>query len=600
MTARRIGLQLVCIGMALLVASCTPPSPETSTDTPPLALPTSILGFTDVTAEAGIDFVHDNGASARRFLPETMGSGVAFFDVDGDDLPDLFFVAGVSVDSALGSRSDGPSTPPDTRPAGRLYRNLGNGSFEDITDGAGIGSAFLAMGTAIGDVDNDGWIDLFVSGVGDQRLYRNLGEGRFEDITERSGLGMKPGTDDVGFGSSAAFFDADRDGDLDLVVGRYVPWSPSTDRRCRPDGEHQTYCTPEVYDSAPNVFYRNLGNGAFADSSRESGLADPAGKTLGLAVVDVNRDGWPDLAVANDTDRNHLFINDGHGGFDEMGIEHGLAFSVSGATRGAMGIDAGDLDEDGLVDLAIGNFAQEMTALYLGTPAGLFRDEAAQLGIGIPSLMQVVFGTRILDLDLDGHLDLAFASGHIEPEIDSYQSVLSYRQPLGIYRNTATDGTTGSFIQVQSEAGPLAANWVGRGLASADFDGDGDLDLVLTQNGDSARLLRNDLRSNPLQTTSAAPHWLRLRLVGSQSPRTPYMTRVTAIVGEHRLERWLGSGHSYLSASEPVVTFGLGTIDAIDRLEIEWPSGQIQSVPSPLLTQLLVVEESSADPTEAP
>jgi hypothetical protein len=262
-----------------------------------------------------------------------------------------------------------------------------------------------------------------------------------------------------------------------------------------------------------------------------------------------------------------------------------------------MGIDAADLNDDGLVDLAIGNFAQEMTALYLGTPSGLFRDEAAQLGIGLPSLMQVVFGTRILDLDLDGRLDLAFASGHIEPEIASYQSALSYRQPLGIYRNVGSAESAGSFEQIHSETGPLAATWVGRGLASADYDGDGDLDLVLTQNGDSARLLRNDLNS-----ASATPHWLRVRLIGSgsQSSRTPYGSRVTAIIGERRLERWLGSGHSYLSASEPVVTFGLGTYQAIDRLEIEWPSGQVQNVPSPALDQLIVVEEPSTSPTETP
>jgi hypothetical protein len=294
-----------------------------------------------------------------------------------------------------------------------------------------------------------------------------------------------------------------------------------------------------------------------------------------------------------------------------MGIEYGLAFSVSGATRGAMGIDAGDLNGDGLVDLAIGNFAQEMIALYLGTPAGLFRDAAAQLGVGIPSLMQVVFGTKILDLDLDGHLDLAFVSGHIEPEIASYQSILAYRQPLGIYRNAARDDTMSNFVQVVSEAGPLASTWVGRGLASADFDGDGDLDLVLTQNGDSARLLRNDLNSSAGASSSNAsrapasssapkktsPNWLRVRLEGSRSPRTPYGARVTAIVGDRRLERWLGSGSSYLSASEPVVTFGLAALAAIDRLEIEWPSGQVQSVPSPSINRLLIVKESPTGPT---
>lgn len=580
---RRLPLLLLaaCAGLAACREADQPPAETARAEetTPPIR-------FTDVTATSGLAFVHDNGRSTERYLPETMGAGVAFFDFDGDDRPDLFFADGVAVATAARGGA--------TKPAGRLYRNRGDGTFEDVTEGAGLGSAFLAMGTAVGDYDNDGRTDLFVSGVGAQRLYRNLGGGRFEDATASAGLTLLWQGDDVGFGSSAAFFDADLDGRLDLLVGRYVPWSPSTDVRCSPDGVHHTYCTPEVYRSAENVFYRNLGNGRFVDATRTAGLDQPAGKTLGLAVFDANRDGWPDVAVANDTDRNHLFLNRGDGTFDEVGLESGLALSVSGATRGAMGIDAGDLNGDGVTDLAIGNFAQEMSAVYLGTSGGLFRDEAARLGVGLPSLMQVAFGTLLIDLDLDGRLDLVLANGHIEPEIAEYQSVQHYRQPLGVYRSTAQepDGDS-ALVQVRATTGPLAEDWVGRGLAAADFDGDGDLDLALTQNGDSARLLRND--STPAPPGPAEPiaraHWLRVRLVGTASNRSGYGARLTLVAGEERIESELESGRSYLSAVEPIVTFGLGGLARVDRLEIRWPSGAQQFVPSPTLDQLLTVTE---------
>jgi enediyne biosynthesis protein E4 len=556
-----------------------PQTAEAEETTPPIR-------FTDVTTTAGLSFVHENGSSTERYLPETMGAGVAFFDFDGDDRPDLFFADGVAVTTA--ARGGG------AKPAGRLYRNRGDGTFEDVTEGAGLGSAFLAMGTAVGDFDNDGRTDLFVSGVGAQRLYRNLGGGEFEDATASAGLTLAWQGDDVGFGSSAAFFDADLDGNLDLLVGRYVRWSPSTDVRCSPDGVHHTYCTPEVYRSAENVFYRNLGDGRFVEATRAAGLDQPAGKTLGLAVFDANRDGWPDVAVANDTDRNHLFLNRGDGTFDEVGLERGLALSVSGATRGAMGIDAGDLDGDGITDLAIGNFAQEMSAVYLGTSGGLFRDDAARLGVGLPSLMQVAFGTLLIDLDLDGRLDLVLANGHIEPEIAQYQSVQHYRQPLGVYRSTVQESNGESvLVQVKATTGPLAENWVGRGLAAADFDGDGDLDLALTQNGDSARLLRNDsspAAPGPGRRTGPA-NWLRVRLVGTASNGSGFGALLTVVAGERRIESALDSGRSYLSAVEPIVTFGLGGLDSVDQLEVRWPSGVRQIVAAPALHQLLIVTE---------
>lgn len=554
------------------------------------------ISLADVTAESGIAFSHQSFATEQRFLPETMGAGVAVFDMDGDALPDLFFVDGAPVSSLTLAASG-------ERPAGAVYRNLGGEGtirFEDVTASAGLGDAFLGMGTAVGDVDNDGRTDLFVSGVGTQRLYRNVSDGegsiRFEDVTERSGLRLRATPDDVGFGSSAAFLDADGDGRLDLYVGRYVPWSPAGDVRCSPDGRRHTYCTPEVYPSAPNVFYRNLGTNdrpgddgvpRFEEQTTAWGLHQPAGKTLGVAVLDHDGDegpgdGRPDLAVANDTDRNHLFVQSRPGRYEEVGVGSGMAYSVSGATRGAMGIDVGDIDGDGLADLAVGNFAQEMTALYAAQSGGLFRDEAASLGIGLPSLMQVAFGTLLVDLDLDGHLDLLLANGHIEPEIRQYQSVQAYAQPLGVYRNLGDDA---GFEQITADSGPLAESWVARGLAVGDLDQDGDLDLVLTQNGRPARILRND---------GPRGSWLRLRLEGTASNRTGYGAVVEATAGGRVQRRYFGSGRSYLSASEPVLTFGLGDAESVERVEVTWPSGRVQTVESATVNEVLVVREPDA------
>jgi hypothetical protein len=554
----------------VLATGCLSP-PEAEEVPPRRSVEAAGSPFTDVTEEAGIRFVHHSGASERRYLPETMGAGVAFFDYDGDDRPDLYFPDGRSI-----------ADPEGEPPSPALYRNLGDGRFEEVTAAAGLDLPFYGLGTAVGDADDDGDLDLFVSGLDGDRFFRNVsvetgaaetGASRFVDATAEAGLDAR------GFGSSAAFLDYDRDGRLDLFVGRYVTWSRSADVRCSPDGDHATYCTPEVYPPASNLLYRSLGDGRYAEVGRTAGVQRPWGKTLGVVPVDHDGDGWPDLAVANDTVRNFLFVNQGDGTFREEGVEVGLAFSFSGATRGAMGIDAGDLAGSGRPDLVIGNFSQEMSAVYRATGRGLYVDEAAQLGIGVPTLMTLAFGTLVFDYDLDGWLDVLFANGHIEPEIGRFQSLQSYAQPLHLFRNL---GSEEGFEQVTLESGPLAEKWVGRGLATADYDGDGDLDVILTQNGRPARLLRND---------SPPRSWLRVKLVGRASNRTGYGARVTAVAGDRRLVRTLNSGRSYLSASEPIVTFGLGDLQEVDRLEITWPSGTVQIVPDPPLRQLLEIEE---------
>jgi hypothetical protein len=514
-----------------------------------------------------VRFKHFNDASAHRYLPETMGAGAAFLDYDNDGRPDLYLVNGAPI---AGDRSRSRS--------GSLYRNLDGTRFEDVTRAAGLTEPLYGMGAAAGDFDNDGNIDLFVTGLDGDRLYRNRGDGSFEDLTRIMGL------TNAGFSSSAVFVDYDRDGYLDLLVGRYVQWSLQTDTMCSLDGTQRMYCTPEKYPGQTNRLYRNLGGRRFQDVTRPSGIFHPEGKTLGVVVLDHNRDGWPDLAVANDTVRNFLFVNNRDGTFSEIGVITGMAYSESGATRGGMGIDAGDVDGDGFTDIAVGNFSQEMSALYRASEKGFYVDDAAPAGVGIPTLMTLAFGTLLMDFDNDGWLDLVIANGHIEPEIGKLHSTQSYAQPPQFFQNLGK----GQFKLVAGSKGsPFETPLVGRGLASADIDGDGDLDLVITQNGRNAVLLRNN----------ATPRsWIRVQLSGRASNRNGYGTVVRAVAGQQSWTRMLVSGRSYLSACEPVLTFGLGNAARLDRLEISWPSGIRQILEHPPLNTLIKIEEPAGTP----
>ena len=507
------------------------------------------IQFTDVTKSAGINFVHYNGAFGKRYLPETLGPGVAFIDYDSDGWQDLIFTNGMDWPG----QHRRTSTP-------HLFRNNHNGTFTDVTHAAGLDVELYAMGIAVGDFDNDGEDDLFITAVGQSRLFRNK-KGVFTDVTRDAGLA---GPNE--FSTSAAWVDFDRDGNLDLVVGNYVQWTPQTDIFCTLDGTNKSYCTPESYKGASPQLWRNLGNGKFEDVTSKAGLLNTTSKTLGIAVLDVNQDLWPDLLFANDTQPNRLYLNNGQGAFTERGVPSGIAFSEEGIARAGMGVDAADYDRSGYPSVLITNFANQMLALYHNEGNGLFVDEAPRSPIGRASLLTLGFGCFFFDYDLDGWLDIFVANGHIEKDIERIQPRIKYAQPPHMFRNNGK----GTFAEVtQSLGGAMMQPRVGRAAAYGDFDNDGDLDIVMTTNGGPAVLLRNDGVTN---------HSLRIRLEGTRSNRDGFGAVVRVTAGGETQSQMLRSGSSYLSQSERILTFGLGTRTQADAVEIRWPSGQVDKM----------------------
>jgi hypothetical protein len=505
---------------------------------------TATLRFTDVTAAAGITFVHESGRAGAKLLPETMGAGVALFDYDGDGWLDLLFVNGRAW------KDDGRSTTP------ALYRNRGDGTFADVTRGSGLDVELYGMGAAVADFDADGDADVYLTALEGDRLFRNGGDGTFTDVTAAAGIANRD------FGTSAAWLDVDRDGDLDLFVANYVRWSVETDQRCSLDGRTRSYCTPEVYPGVASRLFRNRGDGSFEDVSAAAGIADPSAKALGVAVLDFDGDRWPDLFVANDTRPNQLFRNRGDGSFVDVALEAGVAFSEEGQARGAMGAAAGDWDRSGRAHLLVGNFSSEMAALYRNEGEGLFRDVARASPLGPATLPTLAFGALLFDHDLDGWLDALLANGHIEETIQRVQPAIPYAQPTQLFRNQG-----GRFMLANDTVGPdLGTPRVARGAAYGDVDGDGDLDLALTTNHGPAVLLRND--------GGDANRWLRVRARGTGGNRDGLGT----VVRLHRAggAQWavVHSGSSYCSASEPQVTLGLGDDQRVETVEVEWPGGR--------------------------
>jgi enediyne biosynthesis protein E4 len=521
--------------------------------------------FVDVTEQAGIRFQHVNGAFGKKYLPETMGSGCAFFDFDSDGDQDILLVNATTWPG-----------PPAGRPAtSALYRNRGGGTFDDVTKDSGFDRSVYGMGVAVGDYDADGDPDVYLTALGPNVLFRNDGSGKFTDVTETAGVG------DNGFGASATWLDYDRDSDLDLFLLNYVQWSKEKDIYCSLDGKTKSYCTPESYEGASPVLFRNDGKGTFTDVTREANLWNPRGKGLGVAVLDFDQDGHLDLAIANDTQPNSLYRNDGKGRFTDVGVLAGIAFSESGVARGAMGIDAGDYDGSGRQSLVIGNFSNEMIALYHNEGRGFFIDAAPVSEVGRASLLTLAFGAFFFDFDLDGLLDIFVANGHVENDIQAVQQRVTYAQPPHLFRNLGQ----GRFRDVAKEVGPeLGRPVVARGAAQGDIDSDGDLDLLLTTNGGRAYLYRNDLE--------APASWVGFRLKGTASNREGIGALIRLTAGGKTQTSMVKSATGYLSQNQLPVVFGLGRSTSVEKVEILWPSGATQSVPRPAPGQIHLVEET--------
>jgi hypothetical protein len=520
--------------------------------------------FNDVTAQAGIKFVHNSGRAGQKFLPETVGSGVAWFDADGDGWPDILLI------------NSKDWTPRGRKSLPALYRNNHDGTFTDVTAGSGLDVEMYGIGVAIGDYDNDGRDDVYITAIEGDRLFHNEGHFKFRDVTKESGI------NNANFGTSAAWVDYDRDGKLDLFVANYVQWTAKGDRWCSLDGATKSYCTPETYKGIASKLYRNLGNGRFEDVSRKAGVADPKSKSLGITVLDYDGDGWPDLFVSNDTQANKLYRNNRNGTFTEEGVAAGVAFGEDGTARGAMGVDAADYDRSGRPHLLVGNFSNQMLGLYHNEGTGLFVDVAPSSTVGRSSLLTLTFGAFFFDYDLDGYPDIFAANGHIEEQIGRVQPKIQYQEPPLLFRNLGK----GQFENVTSKMGaafnrPIVA----RGAAYADYDHDGDLDILVTTNDGPAYLFRNDGGNRN--------HWISVRLVGRKSNRDGIGAVVRVASKSGKQWNMVRSGSSYCSQSDLALTFGLGSDTALDAIEIEWPSGEKQKLGGVAANQFLTIDETA-------
>ena len=517
--------------------------------------------FTDVTAQAGIHFTHNAGRTGRKYLPETLGAGAAFFDADGDGWADILLINGKDF------------TPHGRRTTAALYRNNRNRTFTDVTAGSGLDIEIYGMGVAIGDFDNDGRDDVYITALDGDHLFHNEGNFKFRDVTKAAGI------QNANFGASAAWLDYDRDGKLDLFVANYVQWTEKGDLRCSLDGATKSYCTPESYKGTRSRLYHNLGGGRFEEVAERAGLGDPTSKSLGVTILDFNGDGWPDIFVANDTQPNKLYRNLGNGTFKEEGMTAGVAYGEDGVARGAMGADAADYDRSGRPHLLVGNFSNQMLGLYHNEGNGLFVDEAPSSTVGRASLLSLSFGVFFFDYDLDGYPDIFAANGHIEDEIGRVQPKVAYRELPLLFRNLGNH----KFENVSGQLGPAFAQpMVARGAAYADFDHDGDLDLLITNNNGPAYLLRHDGGNRN--------HWLSVRLAGTKSNRDGIGAVVHVESAGGKQWNMVRSGSSYCSQSDLALTFGLGK-DSTANLEITWPSGAQQRFQNVAANQRVLIDE---------
>jgi hypothetical protein len=522
--------------------------------------------FSNIAEKAGIHFKHENGASPQKYLPETMGSGGLFFDYNNDGWLDVFLVNGgsfVDKQAAAAARH-------------RLYRNTGGGKFEDVTESSGIGISGFGMGACAADYDNDGWTDLYVTAVGGNKLYHNNGDGTFTDVTRAAGVGAGM------WSASCAFGDIDNDGYVDLYVTRYVDFTVENNKLCNMVDQQLAYCHPNVYHPLPDILYRNNGDGTFTDVSLESGIGKVKGNGLGVVFGDYDDDGWVDIFVANDSTPNFLFHNKGKGVFEEVGLRAGVAVSASGKPLAGMGTDMGDVDGDGLLDIFVTNLAQQTHNLYRNLGKGLFDDITFKSGVGRLTLPFVGFGAAFLDYDNNMVLDLAIACGDVIDNVGLLHDQATYEQPHLLLRN---DGS-GRFTNVGPESGPgFAVKKPSRGLAVGDIDNDGDLDILITNVGQTAELLRNDggNRSNSLL----------VRTIGTKSNRGGIGARLKLTVSGKVLRRDVKAGSSYLAQNDPRVHFGMGKSPRAERLEILWPSGVVDEVRDIDANQIITVREGA-------
>ena len=526
--------------------------------------PSANIRFVNVANQAGIHFSHYNGAAGKKWLPETIGSGCAFVDLDNDGWADILLLNGKDW------------TPRGTRHLPAFYRNNRNGTFTDATKGSGLDVEMYANGVAVADYDNDGLPDIYITALDGDHLFHNEGQGHFKDATAASGI------HNANFGTSAAWFDYDRDGKADLIVANYVQWSAPKDVHCSMDGKTKSYCTPESYKGESVKLYRNLGGGRFQDVAKSAGLENGSSKSLGIVVFDYNGDGWPDLFIANDTQPNKLYRNNKNGTFTEGGIEAGLGYGEDGTARGAMGADAADYDRSGHPHLVVGNFSKQMMALYHNDGSGLFTDVAPTTILSRASLLDVTFGAFFFDYDLDGYPDIFAVNGHIEPDINKTQSDLQFREAALLFHNNRH----GSFEDESNAAGAdIRRPMVGRGAAYADFDHDGDLDILVSENGGPAELLRNDGGNKN--------NWLSVHLTGSASNKSGLGAVVRVESASGKQWQTVHSGSSYCSQSDLSLTFGIQRDRIISALSVEWPSGKRQHFENVSVNRVININEAS-------
>ena len=521
--------------------------------------------FEDITEYAGLDFNHETGAFGKKWMPETMGSGGGFLDYNNDNLPDIFL-----VNSSFWKNHEGNGS----KPTPHLYRNLGNGKFEDVTLQAGLNFTLYGMGCSFADFDGDGDTDIYITAVGDNKLLRN-DNGVFVDITKKAGVignSNIPG-DPPAWSTSAAWVDVDRDGWLDLFVGNYVRWSPETDLFTTLDGKNKSYATPQQYQGETCRLYRNIDGRYFEDITKSAGVYNPEGKSLGVAIADFNDDAWPDIVVANDTQPNFLYLNNGDGTFTNIALRAGVAFDEFGRARAGMGLDVGDIRNDGNLSIAIGNFSREPLSLYTQINEELFQDMAGLARLTKPSLLPLSFGVLFADFNLDGYLDLVVGNGHIEPDINSIQQEITFAKKPQLFQNNRK----GQFVDISELAGEIFSQpIVARGIATADFDADGDLDILITTNGGAPRLLRNNQKDTKL-------NWVKFLFQGNSPNLNAIGAKVTVYSNGLVQQRMLRTGSSYLSQSyigEMVI--GLGEESRADSIKIKWPTSRKVTIHGPV------------------